>query len=234
VILRVNNEYRILHRLLFTSKMRLQLSLSLLALSSTAFASLMTITGSDGSSQDVDFADNSFFDSFTPGVSYTLVTNANITANITAVGADGGTAYRSGRDRGGGLGGTSTGTITFIRNEEYQLTVGTAGKSNNIGGGGGIPGGGSGSSYAGGGGGYTGLFYNTPAMIAGAGGGGGNDPAVGGSGGGLSGSRGGSGSRYGHGGTQTTGGAGGGSGSSGAYLQGGAGGGGGGGGYYGR
>ena len=68
----------------------------------------MTITGSDGSSQDVDFADNSFLDTFTPGASYILVTNANITANITAVGADGGTSYRSGNNRGGGLGGTST------------------------------------------------------------------------------------------------------------------------------
>jgi len=222
--------------------MRLQLSLSLLALSNTAFASLMTITGSDGSSQDVDFAQSSFFDSFTPGVSYTLVANVDITANITAVGADGGTSYRPSDannpdpSRGGGLGGTSTGIITFLKDEEYQLTVGTAGRNNNVGGGAGFPGGGSGTSSGGGGGGYTGLFYNTPAMIAGAGGGGGNDPGFGGFGGGLSG---GSGtgytsSRYGRGGTQTTGGAGGGSGSSGGFLQGGAGGAGGGGGYYGR
>ena len=200
----------------------------------------------DGSSTEVDFNE---FSTLTLGVgTYDITVDNNITANLRALGAGGGTSNQ--RSVAGGAGGLSTGKFTFLKGTTYKLVVGGAGTSASDGstvnsGGNGGGGGGGAVGYeggGGGGGGYTGLFVSSisqanAVIIAGGGGGGANDPANGGAGGGLTGSDAARGDRGGKGGTQEAGGAAGGqdgvSGTSGSALQGGPGAGGGGGGYYG-
>ena len=190
----------------------------------------------DGSSTEVDFTELS---TLTLGEgTYDISVDNNITADLRALGAGGGTSIQ--RSVAGGAGGLSTGEFTFLNGTTYKLVVGGAGGT------GGGPGGGgagsqSGSGGGGGGGGYTGLFVGSisqdnAVIIAGGGGGGSNDPANGGAGGGLTGDNGSNGSRAGQGGTQSAGGARGtaqDNGQAGSALQGGPGAGGGGGGYFG-
>lgn len=191
----------------------------------------------DGSSTEVDFAELS---TLTLGEgTYDISVDNNITADLKALGAGGGTSIQ--RSVAGGAGGLSTGEFTFLSGTTYKLVVGGAGGT------GGGPGGGgagsqSGSGGGGGGGGYTGLFVGSisqdnAVIIAGGGGGGSNDPAGGGAGGGLTGGDGGNApGRGGEGGTQSAGGGAGSvstDGTAGSALQGGPGAGGGGGGYFG-
>ena len=160
---------------------------------------------------------------------YDIAVDNNITANLRALGAGGGSSTQ--RSVAGGAGGLSTGEFTFLKGTTYKLVVGGTGErggqggvgldvtgdargisSGNIGGGGN---GGGGSGRGGGGGGFTGLFVGSVSqdnavIIAGGGGGGANDPAGGGAGGGLTGGDGGNApGRGGEGGTQSAGGAGG-------------------------
>ena len=211
----------------------------------------MTITSDAGDNFTLDWEQLSVYNSFVTGKEYTLKTSANFNATLEANGAGGGNSNQ--RNVSGGAGGRSTGTFTFIKDQEYKLIVGDGGldgasifnprrlRSYPGGGAGGYGGGGNGGSghgAGGGGGGFTGLFSDSitignAVIIAGGGGGGANDPAAGGAGGGLTGGAGGNGPgpRGGGGGTQSSGGSGG-SGGGGA-LQGGPGAAGGGGGYYG-
>ena len=190
----------------------------------------------DGSSTEVDFTELS---TLTLGEgTYDISVDNNITADLRALGAGGGTSIQ--RSVAGGAGGLSTGEFTFLNGTTYKLVVGGAGGT------GGGPGGGgagsqSGSGGGGGGGGYTGLFVGSisqdnAVIIAGGGGGGSNDPASGGAGGGLTGGDAGNVGRGGGGGTQSAGGSAGSvttNGNAGSALQGGDGAGGGGGGYFG-
>ena len=201
----------------------------------------------DGTSTEVDFNELS---TLTLGVgTYDITVDNNITADLRALGAGGGTSNQ--RSVAGGAGGLSTGEFTFLSGTTYKLVVGSAGASGGSAGAVGdavavVGGGGSGaqvgSGGGGGGGGYTGLFVGSVSqdnaiIIAGGGGGGANDPAGGGAGGGLTGAGGGnSPGRGGGGGTQSGGGGEGSSGDNGnpgSALQGGPGAGGGGGGYFG-
>ena len=190
----------------------------------------------DGSSTEVDFNELS---TLTLGEgTYDISVDNDITADLRALGAGGGTSIQ--RSVPGGAGGLSTGEFTFLNGTTYKLVVGGAGGT------GGGPGGGgagsqSGSGGGGGGGGYTGLFVGSisqdnAVIIAGGGGGGSNDPASGGAGGGLTGGDAGNVGRGGGGGTQSAGGSAGSvttNGNAGSALQGGDGAGGGGGGYFG-
>jgi len=199
----------------------------------------ITVTGSDGSSAEIDFSQVSSYDTFTPEVTYTLVADANVTTKLFATGGGGGGSdVRSVRSSRGG---SAEGTFTFVKDQEYKLIVGSGGDRVTAGRPGGGTGGGSrGSSGRGGGGGYSGLFegsitHANAIIIAGGGGGSTGDPGGGGHGGGNEGNAGSNGGRAGLGGTQTAGGAGKGSSGSGSELQGGNGvnAGAGGGGYYG-
>ena len=188
------------------------------------------------SNTEVDFNETS---TVTIGVGgYDIIVDGDITADLRALGAGGGTSIQ--RSVAGGAGGLSTGKFTFKKGITYKLVVGGAGGT------GGGPGGGgagsqSGSGGGGGGGGYTGLFVGSisqdnAVIIAGGGGGGSNDPASGGAGGGLTGGDAGNVGRGGGGGTQSAGGSAGSvttNGNAGSALQGGNGAGGGGGGYFG-
>ena len=178
-------------------------------------------------------------ESYTLGQTYTLKSSENITAKLLVFGAGGGGSdVRSVR---GSRGGVSEGTFTFVKDQEYKLVVGSAGKIVTAG----VPGGGrgggtAGTSGRGGGGGYTGLFEGSVShanaiIIAGGGGGSTGDVGYGGAGGGTEGDAGSNGGRAGLGGTQNGGGSGKGSSGSGSALQGGNGvdAGAGGGGYYG-
>ena len=178
-------------------------------------------------------------ESYTLGQTYTLKSSENITAKFLVFGAGGGGSdVRSVR---GSRGGVSEGTFTFVKDQEYKLVVGSAGKIVTAG----VPGGGrgggtAGTSGRGGGGGYTGLFEGSVShanaiIIAGGGGGSTGDVGYGGAGGGTEGDAGSNGGRAGLGGTQNGGGSGKGSSGSGSALQGGNGvdAGAGGGGYYG-
>lgn len=176
---------------------------------------------------------------------YDITVNNDITVNLRALGAGGGSSNQ--RSVAGGAGGLSVGTFTFLEGTTYKLVVGGAGGANTSGTnaagfGGGGAGNQTGSGGGGGGGGYTGLFVESisqdnAVIIAGGGGGGSNDPAGGGAGGGLTGAGGGNApGRGGEGGTQSAGGGAGSvssSGTAGSALQGGPGAGGGGGGYFG-
>ena len=198
----------------------------------------------DGSSTEVDFTELSTL-TLDAGT-YDITVNNNITADLRALGAGGGSSIVRSVD--GGAGGLSTGQFTFLKGTTYKLVVGGAGQSRpvneNAGSGGGGNGGSQGSGGGGGGGGYTGLFVSSisqdnAVIIAGGGGGGSNDPGNGGDGGGLTGAAGSNEGRAGTGGTQSAGGTGGAGigvltdGFAGSALQGGTGGGGGGGGYFG-
>ena len=178
-------------------------------------------------------------ESYTLGQTYTLKSSENITTKLLVFGAGGGGSdVRSVR---GSRGGVSEGTFTFVKDQEYKLVVGSAGKIVTAG----VPGGGrgggtAGSSGRGGGGGYTGLFEGSVShanaiIIAGGGGGSTGDVGYGGAGGGTEGDAGSNGGRAGLGGTQNGGGSGKGSSASGSALQGGdaVNAGAGGGGYYG-
>ena len=199
----------------------------------------ITVTGSDGSSAEIDFSQVSTYKDFTPEVTYTLVADADVTTKLFAQGGGGGGSDT--RSVRGSFGGVAEGTFTFVKDQEYKLIVGSGGDIVTAGRPGGGTGGGSrGSSGRGGGGGYTGLFEGSIAhanaiIIGGGGGGSTGDPAEGGAGGGEQGNQGSNGGRAGLGGTQTAGGAGKGSSGSGSELQGGNGvnAGAGGGGYYG-
>ena len=192
----------------------------------------------DGSSTEVDFNELS---TLTLGVgTYDITVDNNITADLRALGAGGGTSDQRSVD--GGAGGLSTGEFTFLSGTTYKLVVGGAGGTSAAGSGGGGAGNQTGSGGGGGGGGYTGLFVGSisqanAVIIAGGGGGGSNDPAGGGAGGGLTGAGGGNApGRGGTGGTQSAGGGAGSvstDGTAGSALQGGPGAGGGGGGYFG-
>lgn len=146
----------------------------------------------DGSEIDADFNQASTFNAFTPGITYTLVSDANINAFVTATGAAG-AGYQAGQGKGfGGLGGTTQGNFTFVKDQVYKLLVGGAGGRDGIRRFGGFPGGGDGDENAGGGGGFTGLFkesvtHANSILIAGGGGGCGNDYFEGAVGGGLTG-----------------------------------------------
>ena len=199
----------------------------------------ITVTGSDGSSAEIDFSQVTSYDTFTPEVTYTLVADADVTTKLFVTGAGGGGSdVRSVRSSRGG---SAEGTFTFVRDQEYKLIVGSGGDRVTAGRPGGGTGGGSrGSSGRGGGGGYSGLFegsitHANAIIIAGGGGGSTGDPGGGGHGGGDQGNAGSNGGRAGLGGTQTAGGSGKGSSGSGSALQGGNGvnAGAGGGGYYG-
>ena len=186
---------------------------------------------------EVDFSELSTI-TLTYGI-YDITVDADVTADLRALGAGGGRSQQ--RSIAGGSGGLSTGQFTFLEGTTYKLVVGGAGEnagqggvgldvseddrgisSGNIGGGGA---GGGGAGRTGGGGGFTGLFVGSVSqdnavIIAGGGGGGSNDPALGGDGGGLTGGRGENANppevtavgRGGRGGTQTAGGTGGGTG----------------------
>ena len=191
----------------------------------------------DGTSTEVDFSELS---TLTLGVgTYDITVDGDITADLRALGAGGGTSNQ--RSVSGGAGGLSTGEFEFLTGTTYKLVVGGAGGTSAAGSGGGGAGNQTGSGGGGGGGGYTGLFVGSisqdnAVIIAGGGGGGSNDPANGGAGGGTSGSDGANGGRAGKGGSQSAGGAGGSvqtSGTAGSALQGGPGASGGGGGYFG-
>ena len=189
-----------------------------------------TITGTDGSSEEIDVSNLCVINDFKPGVTYTLTTNENVVTKIFAEGAGGGSS--AAKDVSGGRGGAAEGVLTFAKNQTYKLRVGGAGASTGVGG---FSGGGNGTA-GGGGGGFTGLFQGDVAfakaiIIAGGGGGGSNGPGIGGDGGGLLG-LGGSDetSTSGIGGTQV---AATGNPTDGTELQGGTGAAGGGGGYYG-
>ncbi len=199
----------------------------------------ITVTGSDGSSAEIDFSQVSSYNAFTPEVTYTLVADANVTTKLFAIGGGGGGSDV--RSVTGSRGGSAEGTFTFVKDQEYKLIVGSGGDRVTAGRPGGGTGGGTrGSSGRGGGGGYTGLFegsitHANTIIIAGGGGGSTGDPGRGGNGGGLTGDAGSNGGRAGLGGSQTAGGSGKGSSGSGSALQGGNGSsaGAGGGGYYG-
>jgi hypothetical protein len=68
-----------------------------------------------------------------------LVANSNLRTKITALGAGGGASIE--RSVAGGVGGNSSGTFTFLANQQYRLIVGGRGVN---GGSGGFGGGGSG------------------------------------------------------------------------------------------
>jgi hypothetical protein len=210
--------------------------------SSLPFTATLTITDNLGGSTVVNFNRISSYSNFITGRTYTLVANSNLQTKITALGAGGGASIE--RSVAGGVGGNSSGTFTFLANQQYRLIVGGRGVNGGSGGFGGGGSGGEGRGRGGGGGGYTGLFINSvtqsnAVIIAAGGGGGANDPARGGAGGGLNGGNSTNASitqtnsillRGGTGATQTSGGSGF---RSGTALQGGAGSGGGGGGYFG-
>jgi len=202
----------------------------------------MRITSDAGDSITLNWAELTTYNSFVPGVIYTLKSSGDFVTSILMFGAGGGKSDV--REISGSKGGVSGGTFTFVKDQEYRLVVGTAGRTP----GGGFPGGGTGGGTAGngdgrgGGGGYSGLFLGTithanSIMIAGGGGGSTGDPGFGGDGGGTVGQTafqtfaG----RSGGGGTQTAGGVGKGGNESGSELQGGSAtnAGAGGGGYYG-
>ena len=199
----------------------------------------ITVTGSDGSSAEIDFSQVSSYDTFTPEVTYTLVADANVTTKLFATGGGGGGSDV--RSVAGSKGGLAEGTFTFVKDQEYKLIVGSGGDIVTAGRPGGGTGGGSrGSSGRGGGGGYTGLFEGSIAhanaiIIGGGGGGSTGDVGRGGAGGGTEGDPGSNGGRAGGGGGQSAGGAGNGESAPGSELQGGIGinAGAGGGGYYG-
>lgn len=186
-----------------------------------------------------------FYNDFSPGKIYTIISNSDVKVDITASGAGGGSSYYQ-YVVPGGNGGLSSGTLTLLADKEYKIVVGGAGGSLNENDPG--YGGGGSNNQGGGGGGYTGIFSSSISqsnaiIIAGGGGGGGNFQqntglVGGGDGGGLvAGDSPGSGNRGGKGGTQSSGGIGGkfdaSAGTAGGALQGGSGAGGGGGGYYG-
>jgi len=202
-------------------------------------SAVITVTGSDGSSAEIDFSQVSVYDTFTPEVTYTLVADADVTTKLFATGGGGGGSHV--RSAAGSKGGLAEGTFTFVKDQEYKLIVGsgadivTAGRP-----GGGTGGGNRGSDGRGGGGGYTGLFegsitHANAIIIGGGGGGSTGDVGHGGAGGGNEGDAGSNGGRAGLGGSQTAGGEGKGDSGSGSALQGGNGvnAGAGGGGYYG-
>ena len=184
-----------------------------------------TLTINDGTTDvEVDFSKVSVYDTFTPGVTYTVTPNADITVKLIAEGGGGGGSGF--RNVGGSKGGKSEGTFTFLDGQTYKIQVGEAGQDGaTVANGtataaGGKPGGGDapsfGSSFnrSGGGGGYTGIFITSVTqanaiLIAAGGGGSSGDPGRGGDGGGLEGNAGGNqgGGRAGLGGTQTAGGA---------------------------
>ena len=178
-------------------------------------------------------------ESYTVNSVYTLVADTDVTTKLLVFGAGGGGSDV--RSIPGSRGGVSEGTFTFIKDQEYKLIVGDAGRIVTAGlPGGGRGGGTAGESGRGGGGGYSGLFLGSVThanaiIIAGGGGGSTGDPARGGDGGGTQGDAGSNGDRAGGGGTQTAGGEGKGDSGSGSELQGGIGSsaGAGGGGYYG-
>lgn len=220
------------------------------------FNTIISITGDDGSSISLDPSQLAEYDTFVPGIEYTLKSNADVVVELYAVGGGGGGS--GSRNVSGSSGGLSQGTFTFLEGETYKLIVGESGGDGALIGNdgtalGGFPGGGdapsSGTSFnrSGAGGGYTGLFINSVTqanaiLIAGGGGGSTGDPGYGGSGGGIEGASGSNqfdSGRFGKGGTQSAGGASGTTGiagESGSSLKGGNGGGrggGGGGGYFG-
>ena len=186
---------------------------------------MITITGSDGSSAEIDFSQVSSYDTFTPEVTYTLVADVDVTTKVFATGGGGGGSDV--RSVAGSKGGLAEGTFTFVKDQEYKLIVGSGGDIVTAGRPGGGTGGGiSGSSGRGGGGGYTGLFegsitHANAIIIGGGGGGSTGDVGHGGAGGGNEGDAGSNGGRAGLGGTQTAGGSGKGSSGSGSELQGG-------------
>jgi hypothetical protein len=194
----------------------------------------MTITDPSGKSNAIKLSDITSYSAFTPGVVYTITTNANVRVQAFLKGAKGGTSTYL-RSVSGGEGGTASGIVTFFAGETYRVVRGSAANNSTAG----SPGGGSGNG-SGGGGGYSGIFRTSQTqansiLIAGGGGGGANDPEVGGVGGGLVGGNGQAGNK---GGTQSAGGlgdnhAGDRPGSNGSALQGGSGAAGGGGGYFG-
>ena len=185
----------------------------------------ITVTGSDGSSAEIDFSQVSSYDTFTPEVTYTLVADADVTTKVFATGGGGGGSDV--RSVAGSKGGLAEGTFTFVKDQEYKLIVGSGGDIVTAGlPGGGTGGGTRGSSGRGGGGGYTGLFegsiaHSNAIIIGGGGGGSTGDVGHGGAGGGNEGNAGSNGGRAGLGGSQTAGGSGKGSSGSGSALQGG-------------
>lgn len=197
----------------------------------------MEVTSDAGDNFTLDWSVLSTYNSFVTGRTYTLKSSENLIAALSATGAGGGRS--SVRSVSGGVGGSASGTFTFLKDREYKLRVGGAGVNAGAGGFSGGGGGGGGHGAGGGGGGFTGLFdqsitIGNAVLIAAGAGGGSNDPATGGPGGGLTGNAGSNGGRAGSGGTQSAGGAGSGNGGNpGGALQGGSGAAGGGGGYYG-
>ena len=148
--------------------------------------------------QTIDFSEVSSYDAFTPGTTYTLTANQDLTAKVFAVGSGGGfgQANRKGkRFVSGSKGGSAEGTFTFIKDQAYRMRVAEPG----------------GQSL---GGELTGLFIDSithanSIIIGGGGGGSTGRPGKGGNGGGLTGQDGGSRGGAGSGGTQTAGGSGG-------------------------
>ena len=163
----------------------------------------MTITDSSGSSNTINLSNITSYSAFTPGVVYTITTNANVRVQAFLKGGKGGTSTYL-RSVPGGEGGTASGIVTFFAGETYQVVRGSAGNNSTAG----SPGGGAGAG-GGGGGGYSGIFRTSQIqtnaiLIAGGGGGGANDPEIGGVGGGLVGGNG----QGNKGGTQSAGGSG--------------------------
>lgn len=192
---------------------------------------------STGQTVAVNFNNGLTYESFEPGIVYTLVPRGNIAATLRLSGGKGGTENRTGQR--GGLGGYAQGKFTFIANQTYKVMV--AGRGDDT-----YPGGlGNAAARASGGGnkstsfistgagaqggGYSGLFKDTilqsnSIIIAGGGGGANRDPGRGVSGGGATGLSDGSNQgpgRTGGSGTQTAGGGGTSGGNAGTALKGG-------------
>ena len=158
------------------------------------------VTSDFGDSFTIDWSEISSYNTFTPGVTYTLTPSNNITTRLYAIGGGGGASGQ--KNVYGSVGGSVQGNYTFLKDQRYVLQVGQSGgdgstystESGTIIAGG-LPGGGNSTSLgerSGGGGGYTALFINSVSknnviIIAGGGGGSAGDPATGGTGGGDSG-----------------------------------------------
>ena len=159
-----------------------------------------TVTSDFEDSFTIDWSELTSYNTFTPGVTYTLTPSGDISTRLSVIGGGGGASGQ--KNVYGSVGGSVQGDYTFLKDQTYVLQVGQSGSDGSTFDTtegtivtGGLPGGGSSTSLgerSGGGGGYTALFINSVSkdnviIIAGGGGGSAGDPATGGDGGGLTG-----------------------------------------------
>ena len=123
----------------------------------------ITITGDDGSTKVIKSSQVSSYSDFETNVTYTIVSDAQATVLLTAVGGEGGSSIERSVD--GGSGGSTSGTFTFLKDQEYILRVGGAGHRGGPGGYSGGGDGGGGHGKGGGGGGFTGLFLKSSTSV---------------------------------------------------------------------